>query len=73
MASAKKLIEQGIIPKDESIVICITGNGLKTLEVVTKFLPKLVKIKPNLASFEEHIKNGSHQKISENKVIEYYI
>ena len=73
LASAKKLIEQGIIPKDESIVICITGNGLKTLEVVTKFLPKLVKIKPNLASFEEHIKNGSHQKISENKVIEYYI
>jgi len=73
LASAKKLIEQGIIPKDESIVICITGNGLKTLEVVTKFLPKLVKIKPNLASFEEHIKNGSHQKISENKGIEYYI
>lgn len=73
LAVAKKLIEQGIIPKDESIVICITGNGLKTLEVVTKSLPKLVKIKPNLASFEEHIKNGSHQKISENKVIEYYI
>jgi len=73
LAVAKKLIEQGIIPKDESIVICITGNGLKTLEVVTKSLPKLVKIKPNLASFEEHIKNGAHQKISENKVIEYYI
>ena len=73
LAAAKKLIEQGIIPKDESIVICITGNGLKTLEVVTKSLPRLVKIKPNLASFEEHIKNGAHQKISENKVIEYYI
>ena len=73
LASAKKLIEQGIIPKDESMVICITGNGLKTLEVVTKSLPRLVKIKPNLASFEEHIKNGAHQKISENKVIEYYI
>ena len=73
LASAKKLIEQGIIPKDESMVICITGNGLKTLEVVAKSLPRLVKIKPNLASFEEHIKNGAHQKISENKVIEYYI
>ncbi|MDO8748435.1 MAG: threonine synthase [Candidatus Omnitrophota bacterium] len=73
LAVAKKLIEQGIILKDESMVICITGNGLKTLEVVTKSLPRLVKIKPNLASFEEHIKNGAHQKISENKVIEYYI
>ncbi len=27
---AKKLIEQGKIPRGESIVICITGNGLKT-------------------------------------------
>lgn len=34
VAVTKKLIEQGIIPKDESIVISITGNGLKTQEAV---------------------------------------
>lgn len=73
LAAAKKLIESKVIPSDESVVICITGNGLKTQEAVIKSLPKLTKIKPNLSSFEEHIKNGSHQKISENKVIEYYI
>lgn len=73
LAVAKKLIENKVIPKDESIVLCITGNGLKTQEVVTRALPKPIKIRPNLASFEEQIKNGMHQKIAEDKVIEYYI
>src|SRR6185369_7848871 len=30
VAVTKKLIEQGRIPRDESIVISITGNGYKT-------------------------------------------
>lgn len=73
LAAAKKLIEKKIIPHDESIVICITGNGLKTQEAVHKHLPRPIKIKPNLASFEEQVKNGSQQKIAPEKVIEYYI
>ncbi len=52
----KKLIEQGRIPKDESIVVCITGNGLKTQEAVTEKIGKPIKIKPNIASFEENVK-----------------
>lgn len=52
---AKKLIEQGKIPKDESIVVSITGNGLKTQEAVVEKIGKPIKIKPNLASFEEHL------------------
>lgn len=70
---AKKLIEQKVIPRDESIALCITGNGLKTQEAVTKALPKMVKIKPSLSSFEDHIKNAAGQKIAEDRVIEYYI
>jgi threonine synthase len=31
---ARKLLAQGRIPTDESIVLCITGNGLKTQEVL---------------------------------------
>jgi len=73
VAVAKKLIEKKIIPADESIVLCITGNGLKTQEVVVNALKKPVKIKPNLTSFEEHVKNGMHQKIATGKVIEYWI
>jgi threonine synthase len=34
VAVTKKLIEQGRIPRNESIVICITGNGYKTIEAV---------------------------------------
>ena len=51
----KKLIKQGKIPKDESIVVCITGNGLKTQEAVCERIGKPIKIKANLASFEENL------------------
>ena len=34
LAVARKLIEQGRIPRDEEIVLCITGNGLKTQDAV---------------------------------------
>lgn len=54
VAAAKKLIQQGKIPHNESIVISITGNGLKTHEVVADKLDKPIKIKPALSSFEEH-------------------
>ena len=53
---AKKLIEQGRIPKDESIVVCITGNGLKTQEAVSEKIGKPIKIRPNITSFEENVK-----------------
>lgn len=53
VAVTKKLIEQGVIPKDESIVISITGNGLKTQEAVQRHIGKPLKIKPSLKSFEE--------------------
>lgn len=56
LGATKKLIEQGKIPKDESIVVCITGNGLKTQEAVVEKIGKPIKIKPNIASFEEHVK-----------------
>ncbi len=53
---AQKLIEQGRIPKDESIVVSITGNGLKTQEAVVEKIGKPIKIKPNITSFEENVK-----------------
>jgi len=49
---AKKLIEQGRIPRDESIVICVTGNGLKTLEAVQDHIDPVRTIKPTLKAFE---------------------
>lgn len=55
LGAAKSLIESGRIPKDESIVVCITGNGLKTQEAVIDKIGKPIKIKPILSSFEEKI------------------
>ncbi len=52
----KKLIEQGRIPKNESIVICITGNGLKTQEAIMDSVGKPDKIKASLESFEANVK-----------------
>jgi len=56
VAVTRKLIRQGVIPKDESIVISITGNGLKTQEAVQGHIGKPIKIKPTLKSFEEEVK-----------------
>jgi len=56
VAVAKKLIAQGRIPKDESIVISITGNGLKTQEAVAGKTGEPVKIKANIDSFEKEFK-----------------
>jgi len=56
VAAARKLIEERRIPKDESLVLCITGNGLKTQEAVADHIGRPIKIKPTLESFEEHVK-----------------
>ena len=59
VATAKKLIEKGVIPKNESCVICITGNGLKTQEAVTDHIGKPYHIKPSLESFEKLLRSES--------------
>ncbi|MCE5194430.1 MAG: threonine synthase [Nitrospiraceae bacterium] len=56
VACTKKLIETGKIAKDETTVICITGNGLKTQEALTGHMVSPHYIKPNLSSFEEVLK-----------------
>ncbi len=47
----QKLIQQGIIPRDESILMCITGNGLKTQEAVMGEIGQPVVIEPNIDAF----------------------
>ena len=55
LAVTKKLIEDGKIPRDESIVLCITGNGLKTQEPLMGRVGEGVQIRPTLASFESKL------------------
>lgn len=52
VAATGKLIEQGRIPRDESIVISITGNGYKTLEAVAPWVEKPFTIGGSLNDFD---------------------
>ena len=52
LAATRKLIERGVIPREEPIVVCITGNGLKTAEVVGPRLAEAVRIRPSLSAFD---------------------
>jgi threonine synthase len=49
---AKKLIAQGKIAADSSAVLCITGNGLKTLDAVVGHVGETRDIRPSLREFE---------------------
>ncbi len=53
LASTIKLIESGHIGRDESTVVSITGNGLKTLEVVQDVVDQPHIILPQLGAFQE--------------------
>jgi threonine synthase len=52
VAVTRKLIEQGRINRDEDIVLCITGNGLKTQEAVRDLVEAPAVIRPVLEEFE---------------------
>ena len=55
---AKKLIASGKIPKDSSAVLCITGNGLKTIEAMAGHVGETQDIRPNLREFEALLNQG---------------
>lgn len=52
LGCAKKMIESGKLPRDESIVLCITGNGLKTQEAVVDAIDKPRIINASLKEFD---------------------
>jgi len=52
VACARKLIESGKIPRDESAVLCITGHGLKTQEAIIGKVGEPRVIGASLREFE---------------------
>ena len=52
LAATRALIKRGAIKRNESVVVCITGNGYKTAEVMLDRVPKAVEIERSLADFE---------------------
>src|SRR5712675_1870391 len=59
---AKKLIASGKIPAKDSAVLCITGNGLKTLDAVVGHVGHPREIKPSLREFETML--ASEEKVN---------
>ena len=55
LAATKVLIERGVIKRNESVVICITGNGYKTAEVMYDQVAKPIHIGKKLSEFERVI------------------
>jgi threonine synthase len=53
VACAESLIAQGRIHPDEETVLCITGNGLKTTDVLAGRFPLDEPIEPKLVAFEK--------------------
>jgi threonine synthase len=49
---AKKLIANGKIGANDSAVLCVTGNGLKTLDAVAGHVGRTREIRPSLREFE---------------------
>ncbi len=54
---AEKLIREGRIHPDETTVVCITGNGLKTTDAIAAEFPLTEAIAPRLDAFEAYLES----------------
>ncbi len=61
LAATRALIQRGVIKANESVVVCITGNGYKTAEVVRDRVAKPTQIGRSLADFDRVM--GSRLKV----------
>ena len=57
VAAARKLFAQGRIKPEETTVLCITGNGLKTTDALAGRYEVSEPIPPKLAAFEQYLEN----------------
>lgn len=57
IGATRRLIENGYIGRDESVVLCITGNGLKTKEALNGQYNSRKTINPSLNEFVTLLEN----------------
>jgi threonine synthase len=58
VSCARKLYESGRIREDETTVLCITGNGLKTTDVLQGKYEEETAIAPKLAEFNKYLEQA---------------
>ena len=61
LAVTINLLKAGTLPKDESIVVCITGNGYKTANVMANRLTKPTMLGRSLREFEAFLAERAGQ------------
>ena len=52
LAATRKLVDEGRLDRDEPVVVCITGSGLKTVEALERRLAEPVRVGASLAAVE---------------------
>ena len=62
LAATRALVQRGVIKAHESVVVCITGNGYKTAEVVRDRVAAPTQIGRSLADFDRVL--GSRVKVA---------
>ncbi len=65
VAATRKLVDRGVIGKNDSVVICITGNGLKTPDPLYERLESHVQIRPLLSAFDRALADLKSQSVRE--------
>ena len=63
LAATINLLKAGTIPKDESIVLCITGNGYKTSNIMSDCLSEPTRLGRSLREFEEFMAVQAQQPV----------
>ena len=63
LAVTVNLLRAGAIPKDESIVVCITGNGYKTSNVMADQLAEPTRLGRSLREFEAFLASEAEQPV----------
>ncbi len=59
LAGAVQLVRSGVIPPNESVVVCITGNGYKTAaETIASRVAPRVEISRSLEDFEAYLRSA---------------
>ena len=66
VAAAVHLAATGHLTPDTEVVLCITGNGLKTVEVLTDELPQAPLIAPKLREVAALVEAAAAQELAEH-------
>ena len=61
LAGAIALAKQGVLGPDDPVVVCITGNGYKTSDVLNGRIGEPVRLGKKLSDFEDYLAVGSQQ------------